>query len=266
MCKMMNLFLTVSVLIILVGCSSFKIVEMPGGDKTSAKYDTTAVIYSKTFFQERFMGKEIGYQFLTAGNSLQYSFGNYDKRTGTRIESSGFEKLMGDFDVVTYFSSQAVKSMGRISTLSISVEKEPSKGDRIINYLKASDKDGKQPEVKYRQGTCLMVIKVSYGLGVRQGNEQIGFRKYYRPFIRVLGRAQLAGSDKILWQNAIIVFGENRYLGNDADPSKIKKNELIESYKKLTDELIELLVKNLNGEKLKDQPVLQGENDADNTL
>jgi hypothetical protein len=254
-----------SLVFLFTGCASFKTINIKEKE-LPAKNSISAVLYSKSFFQERFMGKEIGYQFLPIGNILQYKIEDYDKRKGARLESSDFEKLLDDFDVSIYFDSQLRKDIGKAKLVKIVFEKDAEKTKQIVQFIAADKKDDKSAGNNLKPNTPVAAFKISYGLAVRGGTENIGLRKYYRPFIRLIGRIKIAGSDEVIWQDAMIAFGENRYLGNDADASKIKKEELVQSYQQLTTEVIEMLVRSLNGEKLGEMPLLTGHNKADNTF
>jgi hypothetical protein len=110
-------------------------------------------------------------------------------------------------------------------------------------------------------------FKISYGLGVRAGAEQVGFRKYYRPFIMLIGRIKHAGTEETVWQEYIIAFdNKNRYLGEEANADKIKKEKMIAAFKEITKEVMDMLIKSLNGKVLPGMPELTGLDYEDRTF
>ena len=227
---------------------------------------TSSILYSKSFFQERFMGKEIA-QTIAGGLVLVYLSGDYNKRQGERIGSGDFEKLLNDFDVMRYFDGQFRDNIGRSKILNIEMEKNPERASQIAELI-ASEKSGDKPMGKLiKPNEYVAAFKVSYGIGVRSGSEQIGFRKYYRPFIMLIGRVKHAGTQQIIWQEYIIAFKDNpRYLGNDASADKIKKEELVSTFKDLTKDVIDMTIRSLNGEKLPEMPEMAGLNKGDGTF
>jgi hypothetical protein len=254
-----------SLVFLLTGCSHFDSIKMKDQGLSNKSNSTSTVVYSKSFFQERFMGREIHYQFI-GGPLLQYSTMSHEKREGARFESGDFEKLLGDFDVASYFDVQFKKNIGKAKLLKIVFEKDSEKATRIIEFIGSDKKDEKTSGNTFKPNTPLAAFKVSYGLAVRPGTEQIGLRKYYRPFIRLIGRIKITGSNEVIWQNKLIAYGNKQYLGSDADASKIDKDELILAYQQVTAEVIDMVIKSLNGEGVGDLIDLQGANKADNTF
>jgi hypothetical protein len=252
----------ISSLYLLGGCASFDSVKMPEQTLKDKNLSASAIFYSKSFFQERFMGKEIVFQFV-GGAVLRNSLLNYDKREGMRLNSGPFEKLLGDFDVTRYFGGQFKENIGKSRILKIDLENNPERAGQIAEFFSSDAKDGKPLGQKLKPGEYVAAFKISYGLACRPGSENIGFRKYYRPFIMLIGRVKRAGSNEAVWQEYVIAFSNNRYLGSDASADRIKKEELVLAFKQLTKEVIDMTVKSLNGEALPEMPPLQGRNNAD---
>lgn len=200
------------------------------------------------------------------GAAMQYGTQSFESREGARRASSEYEKLLGDFDVSAHFYKQVKENIGKVKLLKIALEEDPQKASLIVPVLTADKKDDKLLGELDKRASCLAAFKLSYGLAAKEGAEQIGFRKYYRPFIRVLGKAKLIGSNEVIWHNALIAFSEKRYLGDEANADRINKDELIAAFKQLSEEVTDMLVKSLNGEELPKMPVLVGITGADNNF
>ena len=239
---------------LLTGCaSSLPSVKMKSDQTPGMPLDATAVSYTKTFFQARFMGLRP----LLVGPALGYAFESFEGRKVQRLQSSDFEKLLDDFDVFEYFNEQLKKRAGDCSTVKLKFSDSPDLASQVIELARCDQKEecisaGKSLSQKTSN---IAALKMSYGLGARQGSEQIGFRKYYRPFIRVIGVVKKVPSAEAIWQSDILVFGD-RYLGDAADADRIPRDELVSSFKMLTTQAIDLLVRSLNGEMLQEMPIL----------
>jgi hypothetical protein len=255
--------------LVLGGCaSSIQSVQI-NKDKLSPKpYDALAVGYSKTYFQPRFMGKSIGTGILFGpiiGAALWQGIGNYENKSGTRISSNDYENLLGDFDTTEYFFQQFEQKINSQKYIKFTFTKDVDTANKIISNIKndgltiKSISDG----ITKDGYPCIAAFKVAYGLGARQGNEQIGFRKYYRPFIRIVGSVKNLSASEVLWQDSVIVFSDKRYLGSDADADKIESAGLILALKSITNEAIDLLIRSINGEQQKEIPILVDTNNAD---
>ena len=244
-------------LVFLTGCaSSLPSVKLKSDQPPGKPLDATAVTYTNTYFQERFMGLKP----LLVGPMLWYVAGSYEGRRGQRLQSGDFEKLLGEFDVFEYFNEQLKMRASDSSTIKLkfSDSQQQDLALQVLELARCARKDDCGPAVKSlsEKTPYIAAFKMSYGLGSKQGAEQFGFRKYYRPFIRIIGIVKNIPLVEVIWQSDILVFGDKRYLGGDADADRIPKDELVSSFKMLTTQSIDLLVRNLNGEMLQEMPIL----------
>jgi hypothetical protein len=250
--------------LLITGCGHMEAVQIRKGMLSDEKSNTSAVFYSKSFFQERFFGKHVQYMFI-GGLPLQYWTQSFEEKKGARLASSDYEKLLGDFDVSAYFYEQLKGNIAKINILKISFDEDPKRANQIIQFISTDKIDEKSFEQGDRRDSCLAAFKLSYGLAAKEGPEQIGFRKYYRPFIMLLGKVKGVGSHEVVWQNALRMFGDKRYLGGEANADRINKEELVLAFKQLSDGVIDLLIRNLDGEELT-MPNLVGVDNADNSF
>jgi len=216
--------------------------------------NATAASYTSTYFQARMMGPQ-----LWLGPALWYGFGSYEGRKSQRLQSGEFEKLLGDFDVFEYFNEHLKqRTAGDSGMIRLKYSDSPALTAQVIAFARCDNKD--QCDTAGRSlGEAIpyiAAIKMSYGLGLRQGNEQLGFTKSYRPFIRAIGVVKKVPSAEAVWQSDVLVFGEKRYKGGDANADRIPRDELVAAFKGLTIQAIDLVVRSLNGEVLQEMPVL----------
>lgn len=254
--------------LMLGGCASMQTVQINKDKLPAESYKTLAAGYSKSYFQSRFMGSSIGYHLAFGpiiGAALWQGISDYDVKNGTRQTSNDYERLLGDFDTTSYFFKQYEQKLGAQKVAKFTFTESPETAASIISNIKGDGKtittikDAKTGE----EFPCISAFKVSYGLGARQGNEQIGFRKYYRPYMRVIGSIKKLSTNETLWQDTVIVFADKRYLGGDAEADKINSAELVASMKNITNEAIELTIRSINGERQADAPVMVDVNSSD---
>lgn len=237
---------------LIAGCAtSFESVQ-PRPDLTAgAPCPSLGVAYSRTFFQERYMGKSLPTLLLLGplvGAAVWQISGDLEKRTGQRLAYSDFERSLGDFDVAAETIRALTRRVGDVRLTKIAFTEEPARGQAVVDVMQDSPSDS------LRQGfpqpyTCAAAFKVAYGIGARQGGEQFGFRKAYRPFIRVIGSVKrVRPSPEVLWSDAILVFGSKAYTGGDADADKVPRSELLSTFRQLTAEVVDTVVKSMNGE------------------
>ncbi|MBI5640081.1 MAG: hypothetical protein HZA17_06640 [Nitrospirae bacterium] len=248
-------------LALLAGCaSSLPSVKMKSDQALTTPLEAAAVSYTGSYFQSRFMGFK-----PFVGPILWHVAGSYEGRKSERLQSNDYEKLLGEFDVFEYFDGQLKKRASDFGTVRLKFSNSPELAPQIRTLANCDNKDECRPALKALDGAMpnIVALKMSYGLGMRQGKEQLGFRKYYRPFIRVIGVLKSLPSVEPSWQGDILVFGENRYLGGEADADKVPGDELISSFRTLTTQAIDLLVRSLNGETLPEMPVMVDTSAAD---
>jgi hypothetical protein len=240
---------------LLTGCAqSLPSVKMKFDQGKGMPLETTAASYTNTYFQARFMGLKP----ILVGPVLWYAGGSYEGRKSQRIEDSDFEKLLGDFDVFEYFNKELAKHATDTGTVKMQFTESPEVTSRVVNIAKCDNNDECMKAVRSLGATTpnIAAFKMAYGLGSRQGGEQFGFRKYYRPFIRLIGVIKSMPSAEAIWQTDILVFSDNRYLGSEADADQIPRVQLVSSFKSLTTQVIDLLVRSLNGETLQEMPIM----------
>ena len=246
----------------LLGCAAkFNSVQVKQEFFAAEKCHTVSVVYSKTFFQERFMGKSIGTMLLFGpliGSAMWQGIGNFEGRNALRLDSSEYEKLLGDFDVSDHFIKQFSRDIHKSRLMNIALTDDSDVAGKVIKAAQSEKPEAEEAfrDISGRGYKCLAAFKVSYGLGARQGGEQFGFAKSYRPFIRVIGTVKNAASGEIVWANSLISFGSKRYVGGDANADKIDAEELRSAFRDLTRELIGLTFADMNGEEVPAMPVM----------
>ena len=104
--------------------------------------------------------------------------------------------------------------------------------------------------------SACLALKFSYGIGPRQGNEQMGFVKKSRTYVHVVGVLKKTGTNETLWRNDLIVFGDQPYTSKTGRPDVVDGKELVESFKSITPKLVDLLVQDLNALPLPEKTIL----------
>lgn len=240
----------------LSGCVSFEVVPTKRPAATGAPCPTLGVVYSRSFFQERFMGKSIWTAVVFGpliGAAVWETTGGHEKRKGERLASSEFEKLLDDLDVNVEVNGQFKRQIPQVGGMSITLTEDPAVAQALIEMVRDGGAAGAPPEPH----GCAAAFKLAYGIGARTGAEQIGFRKWYRPFIRVVGRVQrVRPTRETLWSDWLLVFGRKAYLGGDADADRVPRAELVSAFRELSVEVVDLLIKSLNGQLIPERPAL----------
>jgi hypothetical protein len=227
-----------------------------------------AVMYTKSFFQERFMSKSIFLDLVFAPSFSQAVWeasGNYEDKTGLRLESSEFEQLLEEFDVSDHFFRQLDVRINSNNKFAFTFTEDFDRSEKLLKFIRCDYPSECNPADKTMQARfpCGTALKIAYGLGARQGSEQFGFTKTYRPFIRLIGKTKILSLNQVIWEEDILVFGNKGYRGNKATADQIDRDELISTFKYLTSQAIELLLRSLDGSKLGKMPILVDTNKAD---
>lgn len=238
-------------LALLTGCAPLPAVRIRSDQKSPMM--ATTVSYTDTYFQARFAFFWPSYVPVN-----WYTPESYEERSNRRLQNNNFEKLLGEFDVFEHFNEQLKMRANDSTIVKLNFTDISDLAPQIIELAKCDHKDECIPAIKSvsEKTKHIAALKISYGLGMRPGPEQVGFRKFYRPFIRVLGVIKNASSAETLWQSEITVFGNDRYLGDEADAGRIRKDQLISSFQNITRQTIELLVLSLNGQRLPYMPTV----------
>lgn len=253
---------------ILCGCATvegpIKMESLPG-----SKPKTLAAIYSTSYFQERLVN--IGK--VTANAAIPVILGpllgpalsvnptdlnqDAERMRKARMESSAYERLLGDFEVLRYFAWEFAANTNQLRYLSVQLTDTDKQMRGVIERAKskalpqsASTAHEDDPFSAY------LALKFSYGIGPRQGNEQFGFVKKSRTYVRVLGILKKKGTNDILWRNDLIVFGDKPYTSSSGKAENIDGQELVESFKSISTKLVNLLIQDLNAVTLPPKPVL----------
>jgi hypothetical protein len=214
---------------LLTGCAtSLPAVRIRSDQKSPMQAMT--VSFTDTYFQERF----ILYLQPSYVPVNWYAKGSYEERKNQRLQSNGFEKLLGEFDVFEYFNEQLILRANDSTIVKLNISDISDFAPQIIELAKCDHKDECLPAIKLvsEKTKHIAALKISYGIGARPGPDNFN-SKYYRPFIRVLGVIKNASSAETLWQNDILVFGNDRYLGDHANASYIREDPLVSSFKNI---------------------------------
>lgn len=262
--------LVLAATLVFSGCAtSLKSVNMKKEAMGPTPQDSLSLMYCKTYFQERFMGRSIGTAIVfgpLVGAVLWHSIADYEDRTAARLESSEYEKLLGDFDVSDYFFGQLNQNLTSSRYIEFVFTEDADTSQKVLEFVKCDSprECAIIDETIKERFSCVTALKMAYGMGARQGNEQYGFAKSYRPFIRLVGITRsLDATNEVLWREDILVFGDKRYRGSDGRADRIDREELIITFKDLTSEAITLLLQSLNAEQLADMPILVDTTRAD---
>ena len=259
-------------LFVLIGCVPPQpIVENIDDVIGPPPYNSLSVMYTKSFFQERFMSKSILLDFVFAPSFSQAVWdasGNYEDKTDLRLESSEFEQLLGDFDVSEHFFRQLDVRINSNDKFVFTFTDNYDTSEKLLQFIKCDYPSKCPPADKAIQARfpCTTALKVAYGLGARQGSEQFGFIKTYRPFIRLIGKTKILSLNQTIWEEDILVFGYKGYKGHKATTDEIDREELILIFKSLTSQAIDLLVRSLDGGELGEMPILVDTNRVDLTF
>lgn len=229
----------------------------------------TAVVYSKSFLQERYMqvGKSVGYALFIPGvfqQAVWRATGEYEGKTAERQAANAFEALLGEFDVAALVSERLRSRIGEAGRFSFAWAGDAETAEALIALAGASGKPA-GPGVERLVAESQQVLgafKVSYGLGARVGKEQFGFKKTYRPFVRILGVVKRASTGEQLWHGAVIAWGAEGYKGRP-EAKTTPRDELVASFKAVTEEAVTLLLRSLAGEPLAPMGDLVDETDED---
>lgn len=224
---------------------------------SDAKLSGTGVLYTKSFFQERFMkvGRTIAYGLFIGGafqQAVWRATGTYEGKAPVRQEANAFEALLGEFDVTGYTSERLRTRIPEARHFDIEFTDDPAIAEALISIASSEGKSaaGAAEKIPAGKDEVMAVIKVSYGLGARAGREQIGFKKTYRPFARLLGVLRNRNTGEVIWHGSVIAWSAKGYKGGEADAKKIPRDELVEALKTVSDDAISLLIRSLNGEPL----------------
>ncbi len=209
----------------------------------------TGALYSNSFFQQRFMkvGRTIGYGLFIGGayqKAVWRATGKYEGKAPVRQEANAFEALLGDFDVTGHTNERLRARIAEAQRFDIKFTDDPAVAEALIGVASSGQK------IAAAGGDVMAVFKISYGLGARAGREQMGFKKTYRPFVRLLGVVRNNATGEVLWHGAVIAWGAKGYKGAEADAKKIPPDDLVAAFKTVSDDAISLLIRSLNGESL----------------
>lgn len=247
--------------LLMSGCAT--VGPVPLGEKTCSPEPCNAVAaaYSTTYFQARYMGKDIGGQLGLIGALVREALIDYDKKhTAERQNENGFEKRLGDFDTAEYFFQRFEERLADSRRITLTLATDPNALAPIVDFVRAEESPQRETAAVsgIEVADSVAALRVAYGLAARAGNEQIGFRKYYRPFIRLNGIVKDARTGQVLWRDSVVAFADKRYLGDAADPENVDPADLVSSFKALTPAVIDLVMRSLNGEVLPPMPELVG--------
>lgn len=262
--------------------------QAPGADAPSGAAKAQAVVYARTYFLQLFLEKDIA---RSVGAILAVPL--YSRQTGpiptpglpcpegqvrdplthecvkgkvapsktagrSRLESSPFERLLGDFDVVAAVDESLREEAGQARSLVIRFPDSTEMAEQLALHARPE----KAGDFAFFSGVTeggnsrLLALKVSYGLGPRKSSEQLGFVKHYRPFIHVLGKLVTIADGRVVWKDTLCVFGPKSYTASQADAGKIDGPELVTTFRALAADVATLVVRSLNADPIPDRQSL----------
>jgi hypothetical protein len=255
----------------LSGCASFR-VPIQTGLLPEPKPKTLSAVYSTSYFQERFIS--LGQLFASAillgpvltnlSNPANFNE-DAEKMRKSRMDSSAYERLLGDFEVSKYFAGELVANANQLQHLSVQFADSDKQMSGVIERAKSSLplNTPLTTHVNDDRFSATLALKFSYGIGPRRGNEQMGFVKKSRTYVRVLGVLKKEGTSDILWRDELIVFGDKPYTSKSGKAENLDRQELVDSFKDISKKLVDLLIQDLNGIALPPNPILLITNDDD---
>jgi hypothetical protein len=237
--------IAVTIILIAAGCAPRLTAKRITPDQ-NFQMQALAVSYTDSYFQPRFQ------MFWPSHVPTNWHGpGSYDARKAARLGSgNAFEKILGNFDVFEYFNDQFKLRANDSTKVKLNFAVLADVAPRIIALAKCDSKSACEQDIQYvsQTTTHFAAFKVSYGLAMRNGPEQFGFRKVYRPFIRVLGVIKNSATEKVIWQADMTMYSpSDTYTGGEADAENLSAERLIGSYQHITKILCDLLVDSLNG-------------------
>lgn len=232
---------------------SSKVAALPA----DAKLAGTGVVYSKSFFQERYMqvGKSIAYGMFIGGlyqQAVWRATGKYEGKAPVRQDANAFEALLGDFDVTGYTNERLRAKIREARHFELEFTDDAATAEALVGIASSTEKPSEDAaRTTASLGRDVMAaFKVSYGLGARAGREQFGFKKTYRPFVRILGLVRRNGTGEDLWHGAVIAWGAKGYKGPQTGAKNIPCEELVDAFKAVAEDVVTLLIRSLNAEPL----------------
>lgn len=270
MVKIWKLLLAVMATAVLAGCAGPLKQKFEPDNKVCGASPCAALgtIYTTSYFQERFLLRHIAGQVVggaIGGAIAATAPGAQPPQTNPRLEVNDFEKNLGAFDTTQYFSQALQNRLGTLPQLGIKFVEDSTAKEQIQAQVRATS--GWAPHVvDPKTGDKLANVaafRVKYGMGARVGNEQLGFRKSYRPFVQVVGQVRNLPTGKLAWADMVLVFGPQRFVGSAADADRVNTDELRTTLQALCQEAAALLVKSLSGEQLPEMPEIVDANTTD---
>lgn len=252
--------------LLLSGCAGLGPVPLKADACTQHPCRTTTATYTTTYFQARYMGKSIGFQFGLIGALVSEGLIDYDKKhAAERQHENEFEKRLGEFDTAEYFFGEFEKRVGDSHRIALNLNKDPNALAPIVTFMHA-DKDAQKSAAAIpgiENADDVGTFRLVYGLAARAGKEQFGFRKTYRAFLRLNGVVKDPKNGEVLWRDSVLAFGEKAWVGDNSDPENVDPAQLIAEFKTLTPNVIDMTMRSLNGEKLPEMPILVGSDISD---
>lgn len=270
--------LIVLVSIVLTGCGggpyrNFLQVPLQEQYLPETPPDVVVVSYGESFFQGRFMWSNltvvetIGEIWPTEG--LNEAIYTEDARGALRVKYNAYEKLLGEFDAFADLNRLLEINRQNCDRFELSITTDPGRIVPVINALKHPMIRDSTNFAPVLQGTPLdmlkstdspyvLGIKYSYGIGAKVGNEQYGFRKFYRPYAKLIGILIDTETGDVVWRNFYLAFSSVGYRGDEADAENLTGPELIKSIKEINERLVRMVIDGLNGEPTPVLPFLNG--------
>jgi hypothetical protein len=232
-------------------------------EKVKAK--TLSSIYSRTYFQSRFMdltaviAQSVTPIFggVTGTNSQQLYNGVMEITDSARIrkqrqENNEFEKKLGDFNVLTLFTNTFYASKDSIKYFDLALTNDNIEHTKIIQRLCTYDKSKLDMtftnDMNNAKNKYISTFKFQYGMADRAGGEQFSMTKKYRLFVRVVGLVKDVNTNEFVWGNKIVIFSDKTYFGKK-DAKNATEADMKVEFKKITDKIVKVLINDLNGQR-----------------
>lgn len=270
MVKIWRLLLAVIAAGVLAGCAGPLKQKFEPDNKVCGALPCAALgtVYTTSYFQERFLLRHAVGQIVggaIGGAIAATAPGAQPPQTNPRLEVNDFEKNLGAFDTTQYFSQALKNRLGTLPQVGIAFVEDGAAKEEIQAQVRATSGWAAHvvdPKTGDKHSN-VAAFRVKYGMGARVGNEQLGFRKSYRPFVQVVGQVRNLPSGKLAWADMVLVFGPQRFVGSAADADRVNTDELRTTLQALCQEAADLLAKSLNGEQLPEMPEIADANTTD---
>ena len=228
---------------IATSCVTRKVVQITQSQWPDPQRKVTMAIYTRQKLEIKIFNAGMT-QYGAIGGLATGLMNEQKVENGVKAKKGAYEygKLVG-FDVLTffdttfrkkanslrYFKAIVADSMQTVESVAERFAYVPEEVDTVIS------KEHLQNKTPY-----IGAIKLKYGIRM--------YDKRYKPYVMIVGGIRHTATDKLLWQNQIIVMSQNLKMKGVDGIKEVDPTVLISTYKDLCEILAQRLINSLNGE------------------